>query len=97
MESGTQYGIPYVSDAAAEVRAGFIRRTYAHLAGAILAFILLEALLFQVGVPDAIIEMLGRSRYSWLIVLLAFMGVATVAQKWADSDVSSSKIGRAHV
>ncbi len=69
MNSDTPYGMPLVSDAAAEVRAGFIRRTYAHLAGAILAFILLEALLFQVGVPEGMIEMLGRSRYSWLISL----------------------------
>jgi len=90
MDIGTPYGMPYVSDAAAEVRAGFIRRTYAHLAGAILAFILIEALLFQIGVPDAMIEMLGRSRYSWLIVLLAFMGVSTLAQKWAQSDASSN-------
>src|SRR5436853_7844435 len=36
------------------------------------------------------IEMLGRSRYSWLIVLLAFMGVSTLAQKWAQSDASSN-------
>jgi hypothetical protein len=56
----------------------------------ILAFVLIEALLFQVGVPDAMIEMLGRSRYSWLIVLLAFMGVSTLAQKWAQSDASSN-------
>jgi FtsH-binding integral membrane protein len=89
MNSDSPYAMPYVSDAAAEVRAGFIRRTYAHLAGAILAFILLEALLFQAGIPDAMVEMLGRSRYSWLIVLLAFMGVSTLAQKWADSGASS--------
>ncbi len=89
MNSDTPYAMPYVSDAAAEVRAGFIRRTYAHLAGAILAFILLETMLFQMGLPDAMIEMLGRSRYSWLIVLLAFMGVSTLAQKWADSGASS--------
>src|SRR5947199_48426 len=90
MDYGTPYGMTYVSDAAAEVRAGFIRRTYGHLAGAILAFIAIEAILFQTGVPAAMIEMLGRSRYSWLIVLLAFMGVSTLAQKWAESDASSN-------
>jgi len=82
--------MPYVSDAAAEVRAGFIRRTYAHLAGAILAFILLEAVLFQVGIPEAMVQMLAQSRYSWLIVLLAFMGISTVAQKWAAAETSSN-------
>src|SRR5260370_16870572 len=90
MNSDPPYAMPYVSDAAAEVRAGFIRRTYAHLAGAILAFILLETMLFQMGVPDAMIEMLGRSRYSWLIVLLAFMRVSTLAQKCAASAPSSA-------
>jgi len=90
MDYQTPYGTGYVSDAAAEVRAGFIRRTYGHLAGAVLAFVLIEALLFKMGVPDSMVEMLGRSRYSWLIVLLAFMGVSTLAQKWAESNASSN-------
>src|SRR2546426_11203761 len=73
---------------AADVRAGFIRRTYGHLAGAILAFVLLEALLFQTAFPEVMMGLLGTSRYSWLIVLLAFMGVSHLADNWARSSAS---------
>lgn len=85
--SQAPFAYPLTTDQAAEVRAGFIRRTYAHLAGAILAFILLEALLFQTTLPDTMMQALATTRYSWLIVLLAFMGVSHLAQKWAESDV----------
>ena len=84
----SSYRLDYGASAAADVRAGFIRRTYGHLAAAILAFVLIEALLFQTTFPDAMIGLLGTSRYSWLIVLLAFMGVSHYADKWARSDAS---------
>src|SRR5882724_3212321 len=77
-----------VAQATADARAAFIRRTYSHLAGAILAFVLLEFALFQTAVPDMMIEVLGTSRYSWMIVLGAFMGVSWLADKWARSDAS---------
>lgn len=77
-----------VANAAPDVRARFIRRTYAHLAGAILAFILLEAMLFQTGFPVMMMELLALSSYSWLIVLGAFMGVSYMADRWAQSDAS---------
>jgi FtsH-binding integral membrane protein len=78
-----------VADASAEDRAGFIRRTYAHLAGAILAFIGLEVLLFQIGVPELAVKLLAKSQYSWLIVLGAFMGASWVAQSLANSNAST--------
>ncbi len=88
MNYDTPYRLNFESANAVEVRAGFIRRTYAHLAGAILAFIFLEALLFQTSLPEAFVGVLGTSRYSWLIVLLAFMGVSHLANKWALSNTS---------
>jgi len=72
----------------AEARATFIRRTYAHLAGAILAFVGLEALLLSVVNEQNILQIFGRSRYSWLFVLLAFMGASWIAQMWARSETS---------
>jgi FtsH-binding integral membrane protein len=72
----------------ANARAAFIRRTYAHLAGAILAFIGLETLLLNVVTEETIIRMFGGSRYSWLIVLAAFMGASWLAQMWARSETS---------
>jgi FtsH-binding integral membrane protein len=69
-------------------RATFIRRTYAHLAGAILAFIGLETLLINLIPPQQIMEVLGASRFSWLLVLGAFMIASWVAQYWARSETS---------
>lgn len=77
-----------VAESAADERATFIRRTYGHLAGAILAFIALEAALFQIpGIEEKVFGLL-QGQYSWLIVLAAFMAVSWIANKWAMSDTS---------
>lgn len=75
-----------VSEARVDARVTFIRRTYAHLAVAILAFVGLETVLVQ-AVP---VELLAKmvSGYMWLVMLGAFMVVAWVADRWARSDVS---------
>ncbi len=77
-----------VADAGADLRAAFVRRTYMHLAGAILAFIVLEAALFQTAIPETFVGLLGTSRYAWLIVMGAFMGISYLADNWANSDTS---------
>lgn len=68
-------------------RAAFIRRTYAHLAGAILAFVLLELAIFNVIVPALGLEsMLQGYLHSFglqLVVMLAFIGVGYLARYWA--------------
>jgi FtsH-binding integral membrane protein len=69
-------------------RAAFIRRTYAHLAGAILAFIALEAALLQVATPERVWGVLRAMPYSWLLVLGLFMVGGWVAQWWASSSTS---------
>src|SRR5258708_15337073 len=76
------YELDYGPAAVAEpsARAAFIRRTYSHLAGAILAFIALEVGLFfvidhTVG-REEILKFLLLSRLSWLVVLLAFSWAA---------------------
>lgn len=79
--------------AAEDERAGFIRRTYAHLGGAVLALVALETLLFQL-VPAQSMDRLVRTMtggYSWLIVLGAFMGVSWMARSWAMSGGSIGK------
>ena len=77
--------------AAEDARATFIRRTYIHLAGAILAFVGLEAAIFTL-VPmatlDGILGWMFASRFGWLVVLVGFMGVSWLAQMWANSDTS---------
>lgn len=69
-------------------RAGFIRRTYAHLAGAILAFIAIETVIFGLMIPfvDGFEEGMRRALtapFSWLIVMVAFIAVSYVANYWA--------------
>jgi FtsH-binding integral membrane protein len=75
------------AEAAADARAAFIRRTYGHLAGAILAFTLLETLLLQL-VPEELLASMFSTRFSWLICMGAFMGVAYLADYWARSATS---------
>jgi len=71
-------------------RARFIERTYLHLALAISVFVLLEVGLQAIpGLDYAVMNLLSFSRYSWLLVLGAFVGVSWIADSWASS--SSSK------
>ncbi|MEM7148101.1 MAG: Bax inhibitor-1 family protein [Verrucomicrobiota bacterium] len=85
-----QYANPYVVAAAQpSERATFIRKTYLHLAGAIAAFVGIEAFLFNSPLGIAIANaMMG---VSWLVVLGLFIGVSWIADKWALSDASRGK------
>lgn len=80
-----------VANAAETERANFIKRTYVHLAGAIAAFAVIETLLIQSGVATSFMGLLSGSKWSWLIVLGAFMLVSTVANNWAHSAISREK------
>jgi len=71
-----------------DARAAFIRSTYAHLAGAVLAFIALETILLQVVTLDQIITIFGRSPWSLLLVFGAFMAAGWIAQTWPRSETS---------
>lgn len=76
----------FAIDAAADVRAAFIRRTYAHLAVAILAFVGLECLFLNVdAIREPMFRLMGQA---WWAVLIGFMVVGWVADKWAQSDTS---------
>ncbi len=80
------YAIP-AAQASADVRQQFIRRTYLHLAAAVLAFIAVEALLLRWSGAGSLIGLMTGG-YAWLITLAAFMGVSTLAERWARSDTS---------
>ena len=84
------YGLEYslAARAAGWERAAFIRRTYAHLAGAILAFAGLETLLIQMVDHQAVLNLFLAGRFTWLLVLGAFMVAGWVAQTWAQSETS---------
>ena len=69
MQEQVNYLAPVAEDSL-ENRSEFIWKCYAHVVGAILAFVAVEAYLFQTGIAERIaIPMLGN----WLMVLGAFM------------------------
>lgn len=78
-----------VADAPPDERAAFIRRTYAHLAGAILAFIGLEAYLVQSPIAQSLLEVMA-TRYGWLLILGGFMILGRLATGLAAGGASSS-------
>jgi FtsH-binding integral membrane protein len=69
-------------------RVTFIRRTYAHLAGAILAFVLLETILVQVASPEFVLSLCGQTALGQLVVLVAFLAAGWMARAWAYSNAS---------
>jgi FtsH-binding integral membrane protein len=76
------------AESVTSARVTFIRRTYAHLAGAVLAFIGIEALLLQVVPEQTVLRLFASSPMSWLVVLLAFWAASWIAQVWARSETS---------
>jgi FtsH-binding integral membrane protein len=70
-------------------RADFIKKTYVHLMGAVLAFCALEYVYLNTSIAESLAQtMLGNGRGGWLVVLIAFMGVAWLANYWAMSAAS---------
>jgi hypothetical protein len=77
-------------DASVDERAAFIVRTYAHLAGAMAAFVAIEAglFLFAPDVVELLVSIAFMNRFSWLIFLGGFMAVSWVADRWARGSAS---------
>jgi FtsH-binding integral membrane protein len=87
MSYAMDYEHRFAAEAAADQRAAFIRRTYAHVAGAILAFAGIEAALLTLVPAETILSMFG-STSSMVIVLVGFMAVGYLADYWARSGAS---------
>ena len=93
-QTPANYGPNYGNSAAMaaeDARASFIRKTYLHLLGAILACVAIDAIilnLFDAQLGRIVPMLMGGS---WLLVLGAFMLVSYIANRWAHSDVSQSK------
>ena len=66
-------------------RAIFIRRTYAHLAGAIAAFVGLEAILLKSALPTIMMKFIMANRFGWLMILGAFILVGWLARGLASN------------
>src|SRR5262245_29378834 len=77
-----------VAAAPVSERVAFIRRTYAHVAGAVLAFVGLSAALIGTGLAEQLTHDMLSSRLSWLLVLVVFMGGTFAAQYMAHGHKS---------
>ncbi len=85
------YSSPY-DRAVVDSRAAFIRKTYAHVAGALLVFAVLEAILLSIpAVRNAAISVVGRGKLIWLLVLGGFMLISWLANSWAHSSASRER------
>jgi hypothetical protein len=70
-------------------RSRFIRQTYLHLLGAVLAFIGIEAALLNSPIAESLTRlMLSGGQAGWLFVLGGFIGVSWLANRWANSAAS---------
>ena len=78
-----------VSKSAPSDRAVFIRRTYAHLAAAILAFVGLEFYLVNSPIADIMIKLITL-QFGWLAILGAFILVGNLAARLAMSNASQT-------
>lgn len=83
----TTAGPTTAAQASVDERASFIVKTYLHLVGAIFAFVAGEAVLFALHVPELIAPYLA-GRWSWGLVLLAFMASGWIARSWAHNSTS---------
>lgn len=66
-----------------DTRAAFLTRTYVHLFGAIVAFVLVEIVLFQSGLAERLAA--AMLSVNWLFILGAFMIVSWIASRAALS------------
>ena len=82
------YSLQSAADSSVAERAGFIRRTYLHVAGAIAAFALLETWLISAGFGEAFVTTLANTPMAWLLVMGLFIGTSYIADKFAHSQTS---------
>jgi FtsH-binding integral membrane protein len=70
-------------DAAPDERIEFIRKTYAHLGGAILLFIALEWALMHMPFAESLTMKMTATRFHWAGVLVLYSAVGWIADRWA--------------
>lgn len=73
-----------VARARPKERAKFIQNTYLHLAGAIIGFIIVEYLVFQTGIAEALFNVAISSRFAWF----AFLGGFSLLG-WSSRELTS--------
>ncbi|MEL6222420.1 MAG: Bax inhibitor-1 family protein [Cyanobacteria bacterium J06627_8] len=84
-----------VAQARPSERAEFIKNTYLHLAGAVGAFIVVEFLLFQLGIAELLFNFVAASRLGWLAILggFALLGYFSSSMAAKADDVNAQYTG----
>ncbi len=84
----TMMDSPAVFTLGVDVRARFLQRTYAHLLGAIVGFVLIEWALFASGAAEGVARTLMSLPGGWFTVLAGFMVVSWIASRMAHTAAS---------
>ncbi|MFN3020728.1 Bax inhibitor-1 family protein [Chryseobacterium sp. TY3] len=79
-----------VSQATDLEKAEFYKKTYGHVALAILAFIVVETFLINI-VPEHYIFAMFQQKFTWLFILGAFWLASTLANKWTLAQSRSTQ------
>ncbi len=72
-----------VAQARPSERAEFIKKTYLHVAGAVAAFIVVEFLLFQLGIAELLGRFVAGSSFGWMAMLGGFMLLGYLSSSFA--------------
>lgn len=75
------------TEAIARDEVSFLRQTYTHLLGAVAAFVLVEVLLFQSGIAQALAPVMASN---WLVVLGGFMLLGWLSSYFTRGNASLS-------
>jgi FtsH-binding integral membrane protein len=78
-----------VAAAPVSARVQFIRRTYSHLAGAIAAFVGIEAVLMNTKLGSILLNMMFSYNGSWIVLMVLFVVGGFAAQIMARSRTSA--------
>lgn len=76
------------ADAPVNARAEFIKRTYLHLFGAVIAFVALEFMWMNTPGIEGLVQKMIGTPYAWLVVLGVYMVVGHFAERMAQSATS---------
>jgi FtsH-binding integral membrane protein len=97
MDTYTNTAVLTVAQVQPDARAAFIRRTYAHLAGAIAAFVGLEVVLLRSALATAMLKFISANQYGWLMILGAFILAGWLARSLASNvrSVTAQYVGLA--
>ncbi|MGL6073775.1 MAG: Bax inhibitor-1/YccA family protein [Fimbriiglobus sp.] len=72
------------SNSAVAARADFLKKTYAHVFGAVLAFVAIEAVMFKSGFAEEFLKtVFARGKFGYLAMMVLFIGAGYVAQMLA--------------